>query len=352
MINNKVLILTGKAGQGHISIAESVGYWTSQWGFEPKLLDILPGWVETTYKLNLKTHTHTPVFKATNNKYLSGLIIRDYNKSLEERVAAICPDYKDSNIVISTHPGIHPAFAKVNIMVVPDPTVHKIYMIKPQPQHYISYWKKDRRYEFLGPLARKDFYNELKQFSKQTLKRACGFDPKKTTGIILAGGEWIGRARDYIDALGYAFDPDKYEFIFVCGSNDKFRQEKEVEYKNTNFVFLGWQNGEQMNRVLRAGDFGICFSTGSAFVIESGLCKLPLYIADTLGGQEDGYVQIVEKNGVGRYLKGNYWDKIDRLKEFAPQTSKLFSKNLDKWSNYLMNRPKDWETFFSKKIRR
>ncbi|MFA5776429.1 MAG: hypothetical protein WC988_02650 [Patescibacteria group bacterium] len=348
--NKKILILTGKAGQGHISIARSLEYWTAQWGLEPKVLDILPGYINTTYKLNLKARTNQPIYKLTNNRYLSKLMLVGFNGSLEERVEALCPEYKNYDIAISTHPLLHPNFAKTNIIILPDPSIHGMYLAAPRPKHYISYWKQDRRFDFLGPLARKGFYDELKYETKQNLKKESGFDPAKTTVLILAGGEWINKSQDYIDMLGYAFDPEKYEFVFICGKNERFRQEMKRQYRDVNFKFLGWMDDVQMNKVLRAGDCGLCFSTGSAVITESGICKLPLYVFDTLGGQENGYIQIIEKNGVGRYIKDSYWEKMDRLKELIPQTQKLFEKNLNKWGDYLISRPKEWETFFNKKV--
>jgi len=349
-MNNKILILTGKAGQGHIAIARSLEYWAAQWGMEPRVLDILPGYLNTNYKLSVKTHTHKPVFKLTNNRYLSRLLLSGFNGSLEERLATLCPEYKSYDTAISTHPIIHPSFAKINIITVENPSVHKSYFTQPRPTYYLSYWQHDRRYELLGPIARGAFYNELKSKTKQSLKKEMGLAPEKFAVIILAGGEWINKSQDYLDILGYAFDPDKYEFIFICGKNERFKREMENYYKNINFKFLGWLNEEEMNTVLRAGDCGLCFSTGTGVVTETGLCKLPLYIVDTLGAQEEGYPQIVERNGVGRYLKGGYWDKVDRLKEYVPQTQKLFEKNLNKWSDYLMGRPKVWEDFFNKKV--
>lgn len=349
-INNKILILTGKAGQGHISIARSLEYWTGQWGFEPKVLDLLPGYINTGYKINLKTRIHEPFFKLTNNRYVSKLGMMGFNGSLEERLENVCPDYKSYDIVIATHSLFHPAFAKVNIIILPDPAIHSSYLVPPKPKHYISYWTQDRRFDFLGPLARKSFYNELKYKSKQALKKECDFEPEKTTVLILAGGEWINRSQDYIDMLGYGFDPDKFEFVFICGKNERFQREMQEQYSVPNFKFLGWKNDEEMNKIMRAGDCGLCFSTGSAVITESGICKLPLYIVDTLGAQENGYIQIVERHGVGKYLKGGYWEKIDQLKDYLPKTQKLFEKNLDKWGDYLISRPAVWEEFFTKKV--
>lgn len=349
-VNKKILILTGKAGQGHISIAKSLEYWTTQWGFEAKILDMLPGYINTGYKINLKTHANEPFFKLTNNRYIAKLGMMGFNGSLEERVEGLCPEYKDYDIVIATHSLFHPAFGKVNMIILPDPTIHSSYLVSPKPKYYISYWTSDRRFEFLGPLARKSFYDELKYIPKQALKKECGFDSAKNTVLILAGGEWINRSQDYIDMLGYGFDPEKYEFVFICGKNERFQREMQEQYNAPNFKFLGWKDDEEMNKIMRASDCGLCFSTGSAVITEAGICKLPLYIVDNLGAQENGYTQIVEKHGVGKFLKGGYWEKIDRLKEYLPQTQKLFERNLIKWSDYLLSRPKDWETFFTKKV--
>lgn len=347
--NNKILILTGKAGQGHISIARSLEYWTAQWGFEPKVLDVLPGYINTTYKINLKTHTHTPMFKITDNRYLSKLMVKGFNGSLEERVEALCPDYKSYDTMISTHPLLHPSFAKTNIIILPDPEVHKMYLAPPRPQHYLSFWIWDRRYELLGPLVRKGFYDERRYQSKRDLKKECGFSQEKKTAIIIAGGEWINKSQDYIDILGYSFDPNTIEFVFLCGKNERFRIENTERYKDLNMIFLGWKDDVEMGKIFRAGDFGIYFS-GSQVITETGICKLPLYILDSMGAQESGFVQIVEKNGAGKSIKGSYWEKIDKLKELVPQTDRLFDKNLDKWSKYLMDRPKAWETFFTTKV--
>lgn len=347
--NNKILILTGKAGQGHISIARSLEYWTAQWGMEPKVLDILPGYINTTYKLGLKSRTNQPIFTLTNNRYMSKLMLVGFNGTLEERVEALCPEYKDYDTVLSTHPLLHPSFGKTNIIVLPDTQVHKLYTAAPKPQHYISFWVHDRNFHTLGPIARPGFYTEISEGSRDYCKGKLGWNPKKKYFAMLAGGEWIGRAQDYMDILGYTFKPDEYVFVFICGKNERFRQEMSEKYKDTGLIFLGWMSDIEMSLVLRACDYGLCFTTAQ-MVVEAGLSKLPLFIFDNLGAQEAGYTDLVEKNGVGKYLKGSYWDKTDRLKELIPQTQRLFEKNLNKWDDYLTSRPKEWENFFHQKI--
>jgi len=224
-----------------------------------------------------------------------------------------------------------------------------LYTASPRPEYYISFWVHDRRFTTLGPIARPGFYDRTNEQSKDYYKTKLGWDPAKKYFAMLAGGEWIGRAQDYMDILGYSFRSENYAFVFICGKNDRFRQEMSERYKNTGFIFLGWLNDVEMALVLKACDYGLCFTTAQ-MVVEAGLARLPLFIFENLGAQEAGYTDLVEKNGVGKQLKGGYWDKIDRLKELVPQSQKLFDKNLGKWADYLLGRPKEWEAFFQQKL--
>lgn len=350
--NNKVLILTGKAGQGHISIARSIEYWTQEWGLKPKVLDILPKYVNLSYKLNVATNTYESFFKLTDNQHLSKLMLKSSSPAIEKRLAAMCLNYRNYSIAIASHPLIHPTFAKHNIIILPDPVVHHTYLADPKPQHYISYWNKRKDFHFLGPLARKYFYNKLKNKTKQELKKENGFNPYKKTVVILAGGEWIRKTKRHLDLLEQSLKPDHYELVFICGKDDEFIHEMENKYTAGNFKFLGWKNDEQMNSILRSGDFGLCFTIGSAVTIEAGLCKLPLFVFDNLGGQERDYAKIIEKNGVGMCLKGSPGEKLDQLNEFAPQVQNLFENNLNKWADYLLTRPDCWRDFFLREILR
>jgi len=344
----KIAILTGEAGQGHLSVAKAWGSWAESMGYECTILDVLPRVNNEVYKITSKSpRGYESLYKILKHPVLSRIMVEGMMLEVKRKLNQQKIHLDSSDIVISTHPLIHPKCKSKKILLLLDPTVHTSYLVKPYLDRYVAYWEKAQeeairfgipksRISFLGPLARKSFYNknETKKDSYQIL--------------VVAGGEWVEKSKKYLDPIKNSFNGTKYRFVFVCGKNQKFMDRCQEKYKNCpNLKFLSWVNEQEMADLMQKSMYSLAFSIGSQVTCELGLSKTFTFIASYIPGQEDEYKNIVNQKGVGLLLHGNVEEKIMELKHILT-TSKVNEQNLKEWKEELAKTPENIREFLNK----
>lgn len=356
MLNQKnVLILTGRSGGGHLSIAQSFQYWLNSWGLNTQIFDIIPTFNEKINKLLYHNpKTYKSLFKISNSYPLADIMTSSFRLNLERKLKKSVPNYSSTDIIISTHPLIHPRKGRIRIMIVPDPIVHATYKAAPKADYYFIFWpealgqmlkSKIKRKSLLvtNPLARRSFYqigklcqNEKK---RQNIRAQLGIYPDTRVGLVIAGSEWIDRAKDYLELLSAEFSQENVLFVFLCGKNKKFINKMSQKYASLKiFKFLDWLNEEQMAIWMNAADFGIAFSLAQMSA-EAGLSKLPLIIFKLMGGQEEKYRDVIENRNVGFYLSGKPKTQVAVLRLLYRNIRNLLAKNLEQWQDTLLKTP-------------
>ncbi|OIN93323.1 hypothetical protein COS81_03345 [candidate division WWE3 bacterium CG06_land_8_20_14_3_00_42_16] len=356
MINKKnVLILTGKSGGGHLSIAQSFCYWLNKWGYNAQIYNIIP-------VLNKKINDflyHTPrtyksLFKISNRYPLADIMTFSFHLDLERKLKKSVPNYSLTDIVISTHPLVHPQKGKIRIMIVPDPTVHATYKAVPKADYYFIFWPEalerakkikinNDRLIVTNPLARISFYRIGKlcqnEKNRQQIRQQLGISSDTKIGLVMAGSEWINRVKNYLDPLASEFSQKKVLFVFLCGKNIKFMSQLSAKYSSLKiFKFLGWLDEEEVATWMNAADFGIAFSLAQMSA-EAGLSRLPIFIFSLMSGQEEKYRDVVENRGVGFYLPGKPKIQVAVLKSLYPNIRNLLWDNLELWQDTLLKTP-------------
>jgi UDP-N-acetylglucosamine:LPS N-acetylglucosamine transferase len=263
---------------------------------------------------------------------------------VERRLQKLAPDCRYADLIISTHPLLHPRCGQKKIMVLLDPVVHAVYTVKPRPDYYFTFWSetlpdvkrwgiRTNKIIHVGPLARPSFY--------QTAASQIDFlkNNQQKMALVIAGSAWMSRASDYLDLLKTSFKNENIVFVFICGKNQSFVQEMSSKYRRfKNFKFLGWLSEVEVAAWMRAADFALAFSLAQMSV-EAGLCRLPIFILRLIEGQEDGYREVLENRGVGMFLPGDPASQVALLKLLYPHTKELFGKNLVVWQKELLAVP-------------
>jgi len=355
MLKKRVLILTGKAGSGHLTVAQAYQYWLTKWGYEAWVLDVLPPINEKINNWLYKVpKTYKQLFAFSNNKAWARLVTLPSKMEIERRIRKLAPDYKSADMIISTHPLIHPTWGKKRVMTLMDPIVHAVYLVLPRAQHYISFWKDcegntkgfgiaAKRVSYTGPLARPLFYENARNLRKNHYKGECkktlGIAPETTLVLVMAGQAWIYRAAEYLQYFKNIFRKENVIFAFMCGKNKDFAQQMSSKYRRVKmFKILNWLSEEEVCRWMAAADFGVAFSLAQ-MAVEAGLSKLPIYIFRLIEGQEEGYRAVIEDNGVGMYVPGEPQNQVEILKVLYKHTQTMFGKNLVNWQKELLEAP-------------
>jgi len=355
MVKKRAVILTGKAGNGHLSVADAYRYWLLKWGYQAEVYDVLPQPSDQVTKLLYKVPaTYRSLYRLSDKPTLSQAMVEILAPEIERKIGQLVPDYDSADIVISTHLFVHPEGKNFKVMIILDPIVHAVYFVRPRPDYYFAFWgatlfgvkKNDLNPDkiiYTGPLARPSFYEVAKHLpnerAKRQFKKSQGIPEDHLLVLVMAGSAWIFRSARYLDSLKQAFEDEKVTFVFLCGRSKGFVEEMTEEYRGVKmFKFLRWLEEGKVAQWMAMADCGLAFSLAQMSV-EAGLTKLPLFIFRLIEGQEEGYREVVNGKGVGLYLPGQPADQVELFKNLLPKREVLFKKNLEAWQKELLASP-------------
>lgn len=356
MKKKRVVILTGKAGQGHLSIAEAYRYWLEKWGYQAEIYDVLPSLNGKLLALLYKAPaTYKSLFKISNQPLIAQTMTETIMPEVEKRIRQRVPRYAAADMIISTHPLIRPAKSRVlKIMLLPDPVAHAAYFTDPEPDYYFAFWEQSlkeaarfvsdmTRVIYTPPLARPSFYEIGRQVSnsvlKAGLKHRFGIPADHLLILVMAGSAWIYRAKDYLEPLQKTFRGEKVVFAFVCGKNQKFAERILADYGNEPiFKVLPWLPEKEMAKWMAAADYGLAFSLAQ-MAVEAGLTSLPIFIFRLIEGQEDGFRGVIDGKGVGMNIPGEPENQAALLKVLLKHAKGIFAKNMSSWRKELLFGP-------------
>jgi hypothetical protein len=326
-------------------VAEAFNYWLNKWGWQVRVLNVLPAINGRINDLLYRVpKTYHQLFELSNNQNIARLMTASLRLEVDRRLKKMAPDCRAADLVISTHPLLHPDGGLKKIILLPDPVIHALYIVKPRPDYYFAFWPEatpdlkrwgisPRKIVQTGPLARAAFYQKTKT-KTVVLKNSYS-----KIALVLAGSGWMQRAADYLELLRTSFKNEQLLFVFICGKNKDFVQKMALKYRRyPKFKFLGWLAAGEIAAWMRRADFGLAFSLAQMGV-EAGLCRLPIFILRLIEGQEEGYRKVIENRGVGMFLPGDPPNQIALLKLLYPHTEELFGKNLVVWQKELLSVP-------------
>lgn len=360
----KAVILTGKAGFGHLAVAGAYQFWLQKWGYNAQVYDVLPALSDKLTTLLYKVpKTYKSLFKMSNTPSMAKMMLETSSLDIEKRIKKKAGDLSSADLVISTHPLIHPQSGKSKIMLLIDPNIHAIYFSLPRPDAFFAFWEQSlaeadrfgidlKRVFYTGPLARSSFYEIGKKtlknnFKGKIRKKMCLPEDKKIV-LVMAGSGWIHRAEKYLKPLRESFKKEKITFVFLCGRNQDFLKDVAPGFRNEKlFKFLKWINEEEVAQWMAAADCGLAFSLAQMSV-EAGLVGLPLFIFRLIEGQEEGYREVIDDKGAGMYIPGEPENQVEILKVLLKHGEDLFDKSLFLWQKELLSTPEKVKIFLSK----
>lgn len=357
MKNKRVVILTGKAGMGHLSVASALDYWTRKFGYNSEVIDIIPASSDRIYQIMMKVpQIHAAFYRSSNNLITAEIMVKSFQREFNSKLKRYSPLCQQADIVISTHPLIHPTVGKNKIITIIDPTVHATYCCEPLADKYFVFWDESvtqlKRFKIpqnticlAHSLARESFYRVGKTIScyedKNKYKKILNTNTDLPLGLIIAGSGWIERIKPYLDQLSASFPPGTVNFAFLCGKKKGFAKKMQKKYPQNNFMFLGWLDEKQMAAWMGAADFCVAL-TLAQMSVEAGLCRVPIYIFDLIEGQEEGYRQVIEHHRAGASIRSNPEKQVTILKKWLPNNKKSFNQSLSRWQKQLLNGPEEY----------
>ncbi|MBU0672279.1 MAG: glycosyltransferase [Candidatus Margulisbacteria bacterium] len=327
-MKKKILYLFSDTGGGHRSAATAIinaVEHLKKGKYSQKMVDVF---AECSGFLNVFAKLYGPVIKYSPQMWGRLYYWLDDEKKLEalekmsgpfilEELTKLIKEEKPA-VIISVHPMINHLTVKAIkqsglkipfVVVITDPvTLHRAW-IKPEVDRAIvatpeartaaiKYGMPEEKIKVCGmPIDPKFF---LKDEEKEAARKKDRLKPKLFTILLMGGGEGGGKMYDLIEALSR--EKLKVQLIVIAGRNKKLETNLKSKIKKFNFPLRVYGFTDQVHELMAESDL-IITKAGPGTIAEALAMGLPIIITSWLPGQEEGNVEFVVRENIGRVSK-------------------------------------------------
>jgi len=234
-------------------------------------------------------------------------------KELSDLIKRMAPD-----AIVSVHPLINHLTVKAIrrsgrqvpfIVVITDPvTLHRAWVTPDADRCIVAtpeaaklalkYGMPEKKIKVIGmPIDPKFF---LKDREKQAARKKDHLKPKMFTVLLMGGGEGAGEMERIIEEMDR--ERLKLQLIVIAGRNKKLEARLKRNLKKFNFPVRVFGFTDQVHELMAESDL-IITKAGPGTIAEAMAMGLPLIITSWLPGQEEGNVEFVLRENVGRASK-------------------------------------------------
>lgn len=139
--------------------------------------------------------------------------------------------------------------------------------------------------------------NFVKKLEGKTISREkLGWEPNKTTVLMVAGGDGMGRLWETARAINDL--RRDIQLVIIAGRNQELKNRLETaSWNQTTRIYPFVTN---MPQLMDAADM-IITKAGPATITEAAIAGLPMILMDAIPGQEDGNVTYVIEHNAGAW---------------------------------------------------
>jgi 1,2-diacylglycerol 3-beta-galactosyltransferase len=140
----------------------------------------------------------------------------------------------------------------------------------------------------------------LKEKAKEQAKEQDNLDPKRFTILMMGGGEGAGKMFEIIEEL----DKEKLniQLTVIAGRNKALETKLKKASNDFSFPIRVFGFTDQVHELMAESDL-IITKAGPGTIAEAMAMGLPIIITSWLPGQEEGNVEYVVRENVGRVSK-------------------------------------------------
>lgn len=225
---------------------------------------------------------------------------------------------KTPSVIVSVHPMINHITARAIrqsgkktpfVMVVTDPvTLHRAWITPdvdlcivatPEAKELaIQYGMPEKKIKVIGmPIDPKFF---LKDRQKQEARKKDHLKPKLFTVLLMGGGEGAGKMYDIVREFNR--EKLKIQLIVIAGRNKNLETRLKRSAQRFHFPIRVFGFTDQVHEIMSESDL-IITKAGPGTIAEALAMGLPIIVTSWLPGQEEGNVEFVVRENVGRVSK-------------------------------------------------
>jgi 1,2-diacylglycerol 3-beta-galactosyltransferase len=329
-MKKKILYLFSETGGGHRSAAAAIMRAVEHLSKDHYHQEMIDFFAECSGFLNMFARLYAPVIK--NFPKLWGYLyywMDDVRKlDILERIgrSVVVKDFtrliceKKPSIIVSVHPlvnhltvkAIKQSGMKIPFMVaVTDPVTFHRAWITPEvdlcvvatreaKQLAIKYGMPEKKVKVIGmPIDPKFF---LKDKEKQEARRRNELKPKLFTILLMGGGEGAGKIFEIVEELSR--QKIKAQLVVIAGRNKNLEEriKKDLDQYKVPVKVYGFT--DRVHEIMSESDL-IITKAGPGTIFEALTMNLPIIITSWLPGQEEGNVEYVVRENVGRVSRSH-----------------------------------------------
>lgn len=352
----KILILSAKVGQGHMTAARSIAHAIHErygYDYDVEIVDfmellssIINVVTKTYYENSVKfaPSMYKFLFESSDKNKQVVKILNQLNYPFVLSKVKKFFEEKKPDLLISTFPIWNYLAAEIwkkynkdakFISVVTDSiTIHSSWVLADTDYHIVANKDTKEAIEKLGVKGEKiktlGFpvpLNFTEDNSNKEILKTLELDPQKQTILFLPTSQGPRKnQRITKEILGYSKNQN---VIIITGrdSKNKPRLEKLTEdYENVRVI--GWT--DKMPAFIKAADI-VVTKAGGATIQECIAAEKPMVITSVIPGQEQGNAQLIKRYhlGIVAAARDNIADHID----YINKNRDMFARNLEKNSN-------------------
>ncbi|MGZ0043057.1 MGDG synthase family glycosyltransferase [Paenibacillus ottowii] len=342
----KILILTGNYGNGHIQVAQALQD-AMQIRFphmEPVVIDVMEWvhpyvnhWSRLIYLQTIKTlpQVYGYLFQKTRKQNALSHIIKTVFSTGMGRMMKLISKIQPA-IVVSTFPWAAGVISKLKsnglinipmVTIITDHTDHSSW-IYPYTDQYIvgsrvvrdsliQLGVEEARIADTGIPIRLQFSQSIER--EKTAKK-YGLDPYMPTVLVMGGGcGMIGDGSTTIQEIGQLRQP--VQFIIVCGQNEKLRMELSEKLKGSKHCIYLTGYIHDVHELMAVSDIMIT-KPGGVTTFEAIAMELPMLLCKPIPGQEEDNAEFLVRSGVAIYAETSR-DLTERLSQLLDDAKLL-----------------------------
>jgi 1,2-diacylglycerol 3-beta-galactosyltransferase len=327
-MKKKILYLFSDTGGGHRSAAAAIMRAVEHLRKDTFSQEMVDVFATCSGFLNVFARLYGPVIKYSPQMWGRLYYWLDDEKKLEtlekmsrpfilEELTKLIRE-KMPSIIVSVHPLIN--HLTVNaikqsgmnipfIVVITDPvTLHRAWITPevnlgivatPEAKELaIKYGMPESKIKLIGmPIDPKFF---LKDREKQEARKKNHLKPKLFTILLMGGGEGAGKMYEIIEELDK--QKIKAQLIVIAGRNKSLEQRVKKNVQKFSLPIRVYGFTDQVHEIMAESDL-IITKAGPGTIAEAMAMNLPIIITSWLPGQEEGNVEFVVRENVGRVSK-------------------------------------------------
>lgn len=327
-MKQKILYLFSDTGGGHRSAATAIVNAVKHESKDKYAQEMVDVFATCSGFLNVFAKLYGPVIKFYPQMWGQLYYWLDDEKKLErleqmsrpfilEELTKLIQD-KMPSAIVSVHPMINHLTATAIkqsgkkipfIVVITDPvTLHRAWITPGADQCVVAtpearemaikYGMPEEKIKVIGmPIDPKFF---LKDKEKEAARKKDRLKPKTFTILLMGGGEGAGKMYDLIEELHQ--EKLKVQLIVITGRNKSLETRLKQDKKKFRFPMRVYGFTDQVHELMSESDL-IITKAGPGTIAEAMAMGLPIIITSWLPGQEEGNVEFVVRENVGRVSK-------------------------------------------------